>query len=223
MLYFLLSCFQVRSSDLDVTLGIQQLSDIAVRALSQAINDPHTAIQCMDTLSDLLARLGLMELGVPSVRDSDGIIRACAPRRSFAFLLSLLDSIRRYGSSDLNVCRRGIRLYGDLACILTRAKRIDRVIPAVAQLQQWMVVSRESFSVGSPELNNLQELYQYELEAISDAEDKLLDEPEVASRDMQFFNTTLESSKREFVRQDWAELMKQMESAKCLADEISQR
>ena len=85
----------VRSSDLDVTLGIQQLSDIAVRALSQAVNDPHTAIQCMDTLSDLLARLGVMELGVPSVVDyRTGMVRACAPRRSFAFLLSLLDSGR---------------------------------------------------------------------------------------------------------------------------------
>lgn len=34
-----------RNSDLDVTLGIQQLSDIAVRALSPGVNDPHTAIQ----------------------------------------------------------------------------------------------------------------------------------------------------------------------------------
>lgn len=95
---------KVRSSDLHVTLGIQQLSDIAVRALSRAIYDPHTAIQCMDSLSDLLARLGVMELGVPSVTDRNGIVRACAPRRSFAFLLSLLDSIRRYGATDLTVC-----------------------------------------------------------------------------------------------------------------------
>lgn len=206
---------------MDVTLGIQQLSDIAVRALSQAINDPHTAIQCMDSLSDLLARLGVMELGVPSVKDSKGVVRACAPRRSFAFLLSLLDSIRRYGASDLNVCRQGIRLFGDLACILTRAKRIDRVVPVVAQLQQWMAVSRESFASGSPELKNLQELYEHELDAISDAEDKLLDEPDLASRDMQFFNTTFQSSDRNFQQENWDELMRQMESAKSLATAMS--
>ena len=212
---------KIRSGDLDVTLGIQQLSDIAVRALSQAINDPHTAIQCMDNLSDLLARLGVMDLGVPSVRDSKGIVRACAPRRSFAFLLSLLDSIRRYGATDLNVCRRGIRLYGDLACILTRANRIDRVVPAVAQLQQWMLTSRQSFPAGSPELKNLQELYEHELDAISDAEDVHLDEPEIVSRDRQFFETTLTSSDRNLPTKEWDDLMRQMDSAKSLAAEMS--
>jgi hypothetical protein len=38
----------------------------------------------LNALSDLLARLGLMELGVPSVQDRDGVVRACAPRRFFA-------------------------------------------------------------------------------------------------------------------------------------------
>lgn len=212
---------KVRSSDLDVTLGIQQLSDIAVRALSQAINDPHTAIQCMDTLSDLLARLGVMELGIPSVRDSTGIVRACAPRRSFAFLLSLLDSIRRYGASDLNVCRRGIRLFGDLACILVRAQRIDRVVPVVAQLQQWMLVACEAFPNMSPERQSLQELYGHVLDAITDAEDQFVDKPEVVSRDMQFLNTTLRMSDRNMKTKpkEWDVLQVQMESAKALATE----
>jgi uncharacterized membrane protein len=221
---------RVRSSDLDVTLGIQQLCDIAVRALSQAINDPHTAIQCLNALSDLLARLGLMELGVPSVQDRDGVVRACAPRRSFAFLLSLLDAIRRYGATDLTVCRRGIRLYGDLACILIRGKRLDRVIPVVAQLQQWMLVSRASFAAGSPELQNLQAIYDHSLEAIQDAEDQLLDEPSVVDRDMQFLNTTLPSSSQRDVQQlasisshtEWQDLLQQMESAKKLSSERSQ-
>jgi uncharacterized membrane protein len=222
---------RVRSGDLDVTLGIQQLCDIAVRALSQAINDPHTAIQCLNALSDLLARLGLMELGVPSVQDSDGVVRACAPRRSFAFLLSLLDAIRRYGATDLTVCRRGIRLYGDLACILIRGKRIDRVIPVVAQLQQWMLVSRTSFTKDSPELQNLQAVYDHSLDAIQDAEDQLLDEPSVAERDMQFLNTTLPSSQQGLAVQQqlgsisshwWDDLVQQMESAKKLSSERSQ-
>jgi uncharacterized membrane protein len=55
-----------RSSDLDVTLGLQQLSDIAMRALSPGINDPTSAIQCMDVLSHLLSTLSLMNLGIPN-------------------------------------------------------------------------------------------------------------------------------------------------------------
>ena len=63
-----------------------------------------------------LARLGVMELGVPSVKDSKGVVRACAPRRSFAFLLSLLDSIRRYGASDGFVNQRLTPKLTDVSC-----------------------------------------------------------------------------------------------------------
>lgn len=86
-----------RDGSLDVTLGLQQVCDIAVRALSPGVNDPHTAVQCLDVLSTMLAQLGNMDLSVPSVKDSDGVIRLCAPRRSFSHLVSLLDPIRGYG------------------------------------------------------------------------------------------------------------------------------
>jgi uncharacterized membrane protein len=41
----------------DVALGIQQLSDIAVKALSPGINDPTTAMICIDRLSEVLVTL----------------------------------------------------------------------------------------------------------------------------------------------------------------------
>lgn len=121
-------------------------------------------------------------------------------------------------------------MYGDLACILIRGKRLDRVIPVVAQLQQWMLVSQASFASGSPELQNLQAIYDHSLEAIQDAEDQLLDEPSVVDRDMQFLNTTLPSSSQRDVQQlasisshkEWQDLLQQMESAKKLSSERSQ-
>jgi len=97
-----------RHGELDVTLGIQQITDVAVRALSPGINDPHTAIQCMDVLSTLFATLGQMDLNVPSARDSQNQLRLCAPRRSFSHLVSMLDPIRRYGNGDLSVFRRAL-------------------------------------------------------------------------------------------------------------------
>src|SRR3712207_5247477 len=45
-----------RTRQQDVELGIRQLADIAVRALSPAINDPTTATLCIDRLSQLLVR-----------------------------------------------------------------------------------------------------------------------------------------------------------------------
>jgi uncharacterized membrane protein len=158
-----------RSSDLDVTLGLQQLSDIAMRALSPGINDPTSAIQCMDVLSHLLSTLALMNLGIPNARDEADNVRACAPRRSFSYLVSMLDSIRRYGGSDLGVCRRGLRLFGDLGAILTRAGRTERIPVVLTQLEQWLVTCKANFANGSPELDSLQELYEFVLRGIEDS------------------------------------------------------
>ena len=45
-----------RTAEQDVAFGVRQLADIAVKALSPAINDPYTAIQALEHLGVLLAR-----------------------------------------------------------------------------------------------------------------------------------------------------------------------
>ena len=40
----------LRKDDNDASLGMQQLTDVAVRALSSGVNDPQTAVQVMDSL-----------------------------------------------------------------------------------------------------------------------------------------------------------------------------
>jgi uncharacterized membrane protein len=159
-----------RSRDLDITLGIQQLADIAVRALSPGINDPHTAIQCMDVLSSLFSTLGTMKLGVPNARDKNDIVRLYSPEQSFSYLLSLLDGIRRYGNTDITVCRRGLRLFGDLGTILTRSQHLDRVPAVLSELEQWFNVSRGNFPQDSQELRSLQELYDHLLKTIAQSD-----------------------------------------------------
>jgi len=177
-----------RSGDLDVTLGIQQLSDIAVRALSPGVNDPHSAIQCMDVLSSLLVTLAKMDLGIPNAVDNDGNVRLCATPRSYSFLLAMLDTIRRYGSTDLGVVRRGLRMCGDLGAILTRARRLDRVPAVFAQLEQWMIVAKNNFE--GPELSSLQDLYDYLLQNIADADKLIIKKGQSAGKGIQELEIT---------------------------------
>jgi hypothetical protein len=178
-----------RDSDLDVTLGIQQLADIAVRALSPGVNDPHTAIQCMDVLTALLATLAHTKLGVPNARDKDGNLRVWAPRRSFESLLSMLDGIRRYGATDMTVCRRGLRMYGELGAILTRTGYLYQIPPCVAQLEQWMSICRTNFVEGGPELRTLQELYDHMLRNIAESGQIVLKD-HMGVKNLQDFETT---------------------------------
>jgi uncharacterized membrane protein len=50
-----------RSGVLDITLGIQHIVDVAVRALSAEINDPHAAILAIDSLTYLFGQLAHLD------------------------------------------------------------------------------------------------------------------------------------------------------------------
>jgi uncharacterized membrane protein len=180
-----------RSSNFDETLGVQQLADIAVRALSPGINDPQTCVQAMDVLFVLFAGLAGQMRGYPNKHDDQDVLRVCCPRRKFAYLLSQLDSIRHYGASDLAVCRRGIRLFGELGAILTRTNKMEHRIPSIlTQLDQWMEVSKRNFPKGSDELRSLEALYRVALSNIKGSESPVLEDNEEVQTDLQELETT---------------------------------
>jgi uncharacterized membrane protein len=90
----------------DVGFGLQQLVDVALRALSPGINDHTTAIMCIDRLGALLARLA--RRGMPDPRRSDGeVLRVIAARADFDSLLSLaLDAVTEHSHGDTQVLAR---------------------------------------------------------------------------------------------------------------------
>ncbi|WP_049556416.1 DUF2254 family protein [Nonomuraea sp. SBT364] len=63
----------------DTAFGFRLLADIALRAVSVAINDPVTAVQALDHAHDLLRRLVGKALDVGSVADARGRIRLVIP------------------------------------------------------------------------------------------------------------------------------------------------
>ncbi|MET9468251.1 DUF2254 family protein [Streptomyces sp. NPDC006544] len=63
----------------DPQLPLRLLVDIALRALSPAVNDPATAVDCLDRLEDLLTRLAGRDLDVGRFADDDGALRVTVP------------------------------------------------------------------------------------------------------------------------------------------------
>ena len=51
-----------RTFEQDPKYALRLLVDIAIRALSPAVNDPTTAVQALDQIADLLRRLGSRQL-----------------------------------------------------------------------------------------------------------------------------------------------------------------
>ncbi|MFD3681943.1 DUF2254 domain-containing protein [Streptomyces sp. NPDC058613] len=68
-----------RTFDQDPELPFRLLADIALRALSPAVNDPATAVDALDRLEDLLTRLAGRELDIGRFHDDAGRLRVTIP------------------------------------------------------------------------------------------------------------------------------------------------
>jgi uncharacterized membrane protein len=120
-----------RTFEQDPKYALRLLVDIAIKALSPAINDPTTAVQALDHLEDLMRRLGERHLAVGQVRDEGGALRVIFPTPTWEdFLMLAFEEIRLYGATSLQVMRRLRTALYDLARIvsLDRQEAIHRYI-----------------------------------------------------------------------------------------------
>jgi uncharacterized membrane protein len=96
-----------RTLEQDPKYPIRLLVDIAIKALSPAVNDPTTAVQAMDQIEDLLRRLGRRDLDAGYARDADGVLRLTFPMPTWEDYLALsFDEIRQFGATSVQVMRR---------------------------------------------------------------------------------------------------------------------
>jgi uncharacterized membrane protein len=97
----------------DPELGVRQVTDIALRALSPSLNDPTTAMICFDRLAETLVLVGRCRTP-PSVRRREGaalVIR----RQAFDDLVTCVFGLTRHAAAaDPNVALHVVRT---LACI----------------------------------------------------------------------------------------------------------
>lgn len=122
-----------RTMEGDPAFGFRQLVDIAERALSPGINDPTTAVQCIDQIHALLRRIAGRDEPEAVQRDADGRPRVLLPVPTWEVLVQLgFDEIRHWGTSSIQVRRRLQLALDDLA----GAVGPDRLFPVTEQLRQ---------------------------------------------------------------------------------------
>jgi len=103
-----------RTLQQDCAFGIRQIVDMALRALSPAMNDTTTAVMCVDYLTAILARLAARDIPSP-LRHEAGELRIIAIGQTFASLVAeSFDQIR--GSAGGNVAVM-LRMLGALQTI----------------------------------------------------------------------------------------------------------
>jgi uncharacterized membrane protein len=105
-----------RTLQQDVEFGVLQIVDIALKAISPAVNDPSTAINCVDQLSSIMIRFAAREPPEAVLYDPPGTARVVIPWIGFDRLLeAAFEQIRLYSKSDVAVSLRLLRALGDIA------------------------------------------------------------------------------------------------------------
>ncbi|WP_411137854.1 DUF2254 domain-containing protein [Streptomyces sp. C10] len=108
----------------DLGLGLRQLSDIALRALSPAVNDPTTAVQCLDRIVQILAAVVRRPLGAVHHRDRRGAVRLVQNVPGWADLVDLgLTEIRAAAVHSPQVTRRMLAGIDDLLLLAPEPRR----------------------------------------------------------------------------------------------------
>jgi len=104
-----------RTIEQDPTFAIRVMVDIAIRALSPAVNDPTTAVQVLDHLGDMLRLLGATQLPPPLAPDDVPSVGVVLRTRRWEDVVELsFTEIRQYGGSSVQVVRRLRALLEDL-------------------------------------------------------------------------------------------------------------
>jgi uncharacterized membrane protein len=104
-----------RTPEDDPAFTLRMLVDVAIKALSPAVNDPTTAVQALHAIEDVLRYASSRHLSIGVVTDDEGRARLIYPTPTWADLVSLaLDEIRCFGAGQYQVVRRLRSLIEDL-------------------------------------------------------------------------------------------------------------
>lgn len=120
----------------DVSFGVDQIVEIALRALASATNDTFTVLTCIDWLGDCLARIAVTWDPNPVRRDRTGHIRVLAAQVSYERLVQrAFEKIRQAGAGQPAVMIRQLDALGQIADRVTDARRLQVVLEQATMIE----------------------------------------------------------------------------------------
>jgi uncharacterized membrane protein len=141
-----LDCFAVRTLYQDPCYGVRQLVDIAIRAVSPAVNDPTTAVQTLDRLHGILRAIADRPDPSGVFLDAAGSARLQVPVPDWGRVFDLaFTEIALYGAGDPQISRKLMAIFDDLSSCV-RAERLA----AIEARRTWLrneVAGRHSLNV----------------------------------------------------------------------------
>src|SRR5581483_11159408 len=100
----LLACFDigpVRTLQQDAEFGVLQIADIALKAISPAVNDPSTAINCLDQIGRIMIRWIARDPPDAALYSPPHVVRIAIPWIDLDGFLDIgFEQIRHYAEGD---------------------------------------------------------------------------------------------------------------------------
>ena len=142
----------MRTMQQDVEFGVLQIVDIALKAISPAVNDPSTAINCIDQLSRVLIRWAGRSPPASLLSDPPHVVRVVIPWPDFDHLLdTAFEQIRHYAVNDIAKSLRLLRALNDLAATIDDNAMRQRLV-----LLGRRIVAGRGTAVDASDLERLQ-------------------------------------------------------------------
>ena len=143
-----------KTTQQDLEYSIQQLVEIASRALSSGVNDPFTAIACIDNLTSTLTFLASAKFPSKYRYSEDGELKVIADVLEFEGLLdTAFNQIRQYSANNIAV---SIRLMEALITIYDFTRKSSHKKAVVKHAEMVLNIGKESIK----ESNDLADLEQ---------------------------------------------------------------
>lgn len=132
-------CFdlgEVRTMQQDIQYGVRQIVDIGLKAISPAVNDPTTAVTCIDHLGRILCHLARRRILPLEMRDEKGRILMVRRAATFRGTLDLaFNQLRQFARSDLSVSLRLVRSLTEIALATDHPPHQERALHHAALVE----------------------------------------------------------------------------------------
>ncbi|MGB7347206.1 MAG: DUF2254 domain-containing protein [Pirellulaceae bacterium] len=148
-----------RTPTQDLRFQINQLVEVAMRALSPGVNDPFTAMNCMDWLQSALENLSERELPDAHRYDDDHNLRMVAEATTFNSFASLVfDQLRPYVATDRNAAIHMMEMIASIAAHVSSDRHRKSLVQHASEfreLSQTMLKNEQAFKVISDRYREL--------------------------------------------------------------------
>lgn len=159
---------KVRTPFQDAEFSIHQMVEVASRALSPGVNDPYTAIACIDNLTSIMCYLTRARFPTPYLYDSQEQLRVIAVVHTFSGMLNAaFNQIRQFGEKSPAVI---IRLMDAMVTIsaFTRNSKHQELIGQHAEMLMNAAENAFSEKRDVKDVNDRYEVLKEKLKITSD-------------------------------------------------------